>query len=50
MDAIREGIMKIKPVTRYYLAITLLFSFCLTYGIMPMDRLLLDWHSVFYEL
>ena len=48
MDGIREGIMKIKPVTRYYLAITLFFSFCMTYGIIPGEKLILDWHSVFY--
>ena len=48
MDGLREGIMKIKPVTRYYLAIALFFSFCMTYGIIPGEKLILDWHSVFY--
>ena len=49
MDGVREAIMKIKPVTRWYLGITLFFSFCMTYGIIPADKLVLDWHSVFYQ-
>ena len=40
--------MRIKPVTRYYLGITLFFSFAMTYAIIPGDKLILDWHSVFH--
>lgn len=47
MDDIRAGIMKIKPATRYYLGITLFFSFAMTYGIIPGENLVLDWYSVF---
>ena len=47
MDGIREGIMKIKPVTRYFLGITLFFSFCMTYDVIGGDKLVLDWASVF---
>jgi len=47
MDDLRAAIKRIPPVTRYYLGITLLFSFCMTYAILSPYNLLLDWTSVF---
>ena len=47
MDDIRAAIKRIPPVTRYYLGITLVLSFCMTYQIISPYNLLLDWPSVF---
>ena len=47
MDDMIAGFKKVPPVTRYYLLITLLFSFCMTYQIINPYSLVLDWSSVF---
>ena len=47
MDDIRAAIMRVPPVTRYFLGVTLLLSFCMTYGIISPYSLLLDWTAVF---
>jgi len=47
MDEIKAAIKKMPPVTRYFLGITLLFSFCMTYQIISPYSLVLDWPSVF---
>ena len=47
MDDARAAIKRIPPVTRYYLGITLLMSFCMTYQILSPYALFLDWTAVF---
>ena len=46
MDGIKEMVGKIPPVTRYFLGITLLLSFCMTYTIISPYALFLDFPSV----
>ena len=47
MDDIRAAIKRIPPVTRTFLGVTLLLSFCMTYQIVSPYNLVLDWTSVF---
>ena len=47
MDDIREAIGRIPPVTRYFLGITFLLSFCMTYSILSPYNLVLDMPPVF---
>ena len=47
MEDISTAIKKIPPVTRYYLGIALLLSFCMTYQIISPYALVLEWSGVF---
>ena len=49
MEGIKELIMQIPPITRYYTGITFFFSFCMTYKIISPYSLILDFESVFYK-
>lgn len=46
MDNFKAYIMQISPVTRYFLGITFLFSFCMTYAIIGPSSLFLIWQYV----
>lgn len=47
MEDFKTYIRQIPPVTRYYLGITLLLSFCMTYQIISSYSLFLFWDLVF---
>ena len=46
MEQVKEAISKIPPVTRYYMGITLLLSFCMTYQIVSPYAVILDFNLV----
>jgi hypothetical protein len=49
MDAFKEIVMKIPPVTRYFTAITFFFSMFMTYKLLNPYYIILDFESLFYK-
>ena len=50
MEEIKEAIMRIPPVSRYYIGTVFLLSFAMTYSIISPMYLILDFESVFYKI
>jgi ABC-type dipeptide/oligopeptide/nickel transport system permease component len=50
LEEIKEAIMKIPPVSRYYIGLVFILSFVTTYRIVSPYSLLLDFDKVFYSL
>jgi hypothetical protein len=46
MEDIKKYIKQVKPVTRYYMGLCFLMSFCVTYKIVSVYAVLLDWKEV----
>jgi hypothetical protein len=46
MEDIKKYIKQVKPVTRYYMGLCFLMSFCVTYKIVSVFAVLLDWKEV----
>ena len=46
MDDFKAYIKKVKPVSRYYIGLVLLLSFCMTYKIVSPYDVMLDWTKV----
>jgi hypothetical protein len=49
MEDFKAYIKKVRPVSRYYIGLTLLLSFCMTYKIVPAHSVILDWKEVRYN-
>lgn len=49
MEDIKEMIMKIPPVSRYYIGLVFLLSFATTYRLLSPYSLVLDLEKVFYS-
>ena len=49
MDDIKEMIMKIPPVSRYYIGLVFLLSFATTYRILSPYSLVLELEKTFYS-
>ena len=49
MEDIKEAIMKIPPVSRYFIGLVFLQSFVVTYSIISPMTLILDFEYVFYK-
>mmetsp|Transcript_42901 Transcript_42901/g.41247 ORF Transcript_42901/g.41247 Transcript_42901/m.41247 type:complete len:89 (+) Transcript_42901:16-282(+) len=49
MEQFKEVYMQVPPVTRYYMTITFVFSFAMTYRLLSPYLLLLDFELVFYN-
>jgi hypothetical protein len=50
MEEIKEAIMKIPPVSRYYIGLVFTLSFVTTYRIVSPYSLLLDFDKAIYSL
>lgn len=49
MDDIKEMIMRIPPVSRYYIGLVFMLSFATTYRILSPYSLVLDLEKTFYS-
>ena len=50
MEEIKEAILRIPPVSRYYIGLVFLISFSVTYKLISPFNLILDFDAVIYKL
>lgn len=50
MEDIKEYYMQIPPVTRYYLTLVFILTFCMTYKILSPYSLILDFEAAIFSL
>ena len=50
MEDIKEAIMQVPPVTRYYIGLVFILSMTATYRLLNPMYIILDFEKVFYSL